>query len=127
MLARHARHVKHWFHRAEANNAAQDATEEYEPIHPPGTIEKFLPADKHLGKVSGVLQPRPLETPHVRNADGQEALSVLQNLDEFEREAEKYLSQKAWIYYSSGADSITSHRNNLRDWERIVLRPRILR
>jgi L-lactate dehydrogenase (cytochrome) len=51
----------------------------------------------------------------------------LQNLDEFEREAKKYLPERAWIYYSSAADSLASHRNNVRDFDKVVLRPRILR
>src|SRR5689334_5031430 len=32
--------------------AGKDATEEYEPIHPPDTLDKFLPKDKHLGPVN---------------------------------------------------------------------------
>ena len=108
----------------------QDATLEYEPLHPEGTIEKYLPADKHLGPVevsdyddSHNGQPRPTMNSEARQAP----LSVLQNLDDFEVEARKYLSQKAWVYYSSAAESLASHRSNLRDWERIHLRPRILR
>lgn len=31
--------------------AGKDATEAYEPIHPPGTLEQYLPKDKHLGDV----------------------------------------------------------------------------
>ena len=31
--------------------AGKDATEEYEPIHPPDTLDKFLDKSKHLGEV----------------------------------------------------------------------------
>ena len=31
--------------------AGKDATEAYEPIHPPDTLDKYLPKDKHLGEV----------------------------------------------------------------------------
>lgn len=31
--------------------AGKDATEEYDPIHPPGTLEENLPKEKCLGKV----------------------------------------------------------------------------
>lgn len=31
--------------------AGKDATAAYEPIHPPGTLEQYLPKDKHLGDV----------------------------------------------------------------------------
>lgn len=36
--------------------AGKVASEAYDPIHPPGTLEQYLPKDKHLGKVdmSGV-------------------------------------------------------------------------
>ena len=32
--------------------AGKDATEEYEPIHPPDTLDKYLPKEKHLGPVN---------------------------------------------------------------------------
>ena len=31
--------------------AGKDATETYEPIHPPDTLDKYLDKDKHLGEV----------------------------------------------------------------------------
>ena len=31
--------------------AGKDATEAYEPIHPPGTIEEYLAKEKHKGAV----------------------------------------------------------------------------
>ena len=105
----------------------QDATTEYEPIHAPGTLEKFLPSEKHLGEVSGDLPTHAAELERVQDVSKQAPLSTLQNLDEFEQEAMKYLSEKAWIYYNSAADSLTSHVNNIRDWDRVVLRPRVLR
>lgn len=105
----------------------QDATSEYEPIHPAGTIDKFLPPEKHLGEVDGVSSSEPSQPPQGRDDAQQTPLSILQNLDDLELEAKKYLSKKAWIYYSSAADSLSSHRDNIGDWDRIVLRPRILR
>lgn len=105
----------------------QDATAEYGPIHPAGTIEKYLPADKHLGPVSGAAKDHERQPLDEDNATRQDPLSVLQNLDDFERQARKILSPKALIYYSSAADSLTSHHKNVEDWSRITLRPRILR
>ena len=103
----------------------QDATAEYEPIHPPGTIENSLPRDKHVGKVTGIAPSH--ASHHTRDITKQAPLSVLQNLEEFEVEANKYLSEKARIYFSSAADSLTSHKNNVRDWDRVVLRPMVMR
>lgn len=105
----------------------QDATEEYEPIHPAGTIEKHLSRDKHLGLVTGNQSVLQQQSQQQETGAEQKAISTLQNLDEFEVEAKRYLSKKAWIYYSSAADSETSHKNNVRDWDRIKLRPRVLR
>lgn len=31
--------------------AGKDATEAYDPIHPPNTLDTYLPKDKHLGEV----------------------------------------------------------------------------
>ena len=62
-----------------------------------------------------------------RDPQKQAPLSVLQNLDEFEHEAKKVLSQKAMVYYHSAADSLFSHETNRRDWAKVSLRPRILR
>jgi L-lactate dehydrogenase (cytochrome) len=77
--------------------------------------------------VTGIISSQQYQPQEVQDKAKQAPLSVLQNLGEFEREAKKYLSEKAWIYYSSAADSLASHRNNVRDWDRVILRPRILR
>jgi L-lactate dehydrogenase (cytochrome) len=49
------------------------------------------------------------------------------NLNDMEYAAKKVLSERAWIYYSSAAEDLHSHHNNLHDWDRISFRPRILR
>jgi hypothetical protein len=43
----------------------KDATEEFEPIHPPDTLEKYLPKDKHLGPVdmTTVVKEKTEESP----------------------------------------------------------------
>ncbi len=32
--------------------AGKDSTEEFDPIHPPDTLDKYLPKEKHLGPVN---------------------------------------------------------------------------
>ncbi|KAK5173980.1 uncharacterized protein LTR77_001059 [Saxophila tyrrhenica] len=108
--------------------AGRDATAEYEPVHPPGTIEKHLSKDKHLGPVEPETQGDSASTPIVQyDSDKPIPLSTVQNLTEFETEAKKVLSKKAWVYFHSAADSLNSLDTNRRDWTRVNLRPRILR
>lgn len=114
--------------------AGKDATAEYAPLHPEGTIDKYLDPSKHLGPVQG---PMDFLQPEIRdiNADAEvpggkdeiASLGTLQNLLDFEREAQKALAKKGWTYYSSSADSTASFEANRRDWGKVVFRPRILR
>ncbi|KXT17406.1 hypothetical protein AC579_5740 [Pseudocercospora musae] len=116
--------------------AGKDATAEYEPIHPDGTLEKHLTKAQHLGPVemsNGPEQAQISLPAFARAAEKNEStnkqtpLSMLQNLDEFETEARKVLSEKAWIYYSSASDTLFSHTNNRSAFAKISLRPRTLR
>lgn len=54
-------------------------------------------------------------------------LSVCQNLDDIEGIARKKLTRKAWAYFNSAADSLTSFNTNRRDWSKVSFRPRVLR
>ncbi|KAF2168751.1 hypothetical protein M409DRAFT_20769 [Zasmidium cellare ATCC 36951] len=114
-------------------HAGKDATAEYEPVHPEGTLDAHLPKDKHLGPVD-FTQERESEkaapTPSIdKKPSGpkQNPLSVLQNLDDFEIEAQKVLPEKSWIYYSSATDTLSSHTNNRVAFSKVSLRPRVLR
>jgi len=113
--------------------AGKDATEEYDPIHPPDAITTNLPKDKHLGKVdpSSVQQ-----TVHVQT-DAEKAreeritrrppLSEILNLHDFEAIARAVMPDKAWAYYSSAADDEITHRENHMAYHRIWFRPRVMR
>ncbi|KXT07152.1 hypothetical protein AC578_2497 [Pseudocercospora eumusae] len=116
--------------------AGKDATAEYEPIHPDGTLDKHLTKDQHLGPVemSNGPEQAQISLPAFAQAaeknestNKQTPLSVLQNLDEFEIEARKVLSEKARIYYSSASDTLFSQTNNRSAFAKISLRPRMLR
>lgn len=110
--------------------AGKDATEEYEPIHPSGIIEKTLPPQCHLGPIdpSTILVAANLTEPmHPRPDSSVRPLSTVINLDEFEFAAEKVMSRRAWTYIHSAADSLGSYRTNRSDWGKVKFRPRVLR
>ncbi|BGP12780.1 hypothetical protein JCM10213v2_000697 [Rhodosporidiobolus nylandii] len=110
--------------------AGQDATE---PIHPPGTLEQYLPKEKHLGAVdlSGLhIKPKE-ETQEEKDRKVREAnkpsIDECLSLYDFEAVAKSVLPTAAWAYYSSGADDEVTMRENRSAYQRIWFRPRILR
>ena len=99
--------------------AGKDATEEYEPIHPAGTIERYLPRQCQLGpidmstvpsvaSVAGEISQQPAST--------KMPLATVMNLHDFETAAEKVISARAWTYIHSAADSLASLNTNSGDW-----------
>ncbi|PWN42473.1 putative CYB2-L-lactate dehydrogenase [Ceraceosorus guamensis] len=113
--------------------AGKDATEEYDPIHPPGTLEENLPKEKCLGKVdmSTVKKEEKKESAEDKQVakakDELPPLELCLNLYDFEVIAKKVLKAPAWAYYSSGADDEVTMRENNNAFGRIWFRPRILR
>ncbi|KAK4131689.1 FMN-linked oxidoreductase [Trichocladium antarcticum] len=111
--------------------AGRDATPEYDPIHPPGTLEENLKPSAKLGTVD----PASLKTLQRADAAGQpedEAraaappLHTLLNLDEMEAAAKTQVSKKCWAYYFSAADDLASKSYNNTVYRHILLRPRVL-
>jgi hypothetical protein len=90
--------------------AGKDATEEYEPIHPPDTLDKFLDRSKHLGEVDmkTVQKEDKAEDPDEQDRQARiERMPILEqcyNLMDFEAVAKRVMKKTAWAYYSSGAD-----------------------
>ena len=90
--------------------AGKDATEAYEPIHPPDAITTNLPKEKHLGEVDPATIVKVVKkmTDEDRRREAAMAarpgLDEILNLHDFEAVARKVLSPKAWAYYSSAAD-----------------------
>ncbi|CAZ84101.1 unnamed protein product [Tuber melanosporum] len=115
--------------------AGQDATEEYDPIHPPGTLEESLEKSQILGPVdpstiititpTPSLSSSPSEKDKAR--DGIPPLAEQLNLDDFAITAEKVLSPKAWAYYFSASDDQLTKRHNNTAYQQILLRPRIFK
>ncbi|KAL4898391.1 FMN-dependent dehydrogenase-domain-containing protein [Aspergillus ambiguus] len=108
--------------------AGKDATEEYDPIHPPGILEENLPAEALLGTVDPTTLPKPTEEPQdVSRTDdqGPPPMESLLNLDEIEQVATKNVSPKAWAYYYSASDDLVTKRFNTDAYRSIILRPRV--
>ncbi|KAL9130235.1 MAG: hypothetical protein Q9217_001528 [Psora testacea] len=111
--------------------AGKDATETYEPIHPPDTLDKYLPKEKHLGEVN----METVEKEHEADPDEGERLERVKrmpileqcyNLMDFEAVAKRVMKKTAWAYYSSGADDEITMRENHSAYHKIWFRPRIL-
>lgn len=115
--------------------AGTDATEEYDPIHPPGTLEESLPAEAKLGPFDESTLPKTEKTPEETNtakspAQEQEddtpgTLEECLNLDDIEALATRNISRKAWGYYYSAADDLHSKSLNNTVYSSIIMRPRI--
>jgi L-lactate dehydrogenase (cytochrome) len=99
----------------------RDATEEYDPIHAPGTIERELDQQYHLGDVDPstvVQQSKPNPTPESADPSTLPPLSSVINLHDFEKIAQRFLTERAWAYYSSSADDGFSLSDNQAYWRR---------
>ncbi|PFH52160.1 hypothetical protein AMATHDRAFT_140761 [Amanita thiersii Skay4041] len=113
--------------------AGKDATQEYDPIHPPDAITNNLPPEKHLGavdletveKVEVVVTDQ--EKARQERMAARPSLDEVLNLHDFEAIAKQVMPEKAWAYYSSAADDEITIRENHAAYHRIWFRPRILR
>ncbi|KAK1145440.1 hypothetical protein N8T08_004315 [Aspergillus melleus] len=106
--------------------AGKDATEEYDPIHPPGILEENLKPEAFLGTVDLNTLPKPEQESAVEEVkEGPPPMESLLNMDDFEQVATKNVSKKAWAYYYSASDDkITKHFNN-EVYRSVLLRPRV--
>ncbi|KAI9903074.1 hypothetical protein N3K66_002426 [Trichothecium roseum] len=110
--------------------AGKDATEEYDPVHPPGTLEENLKPEAKLGSVNPETLMKPQNTGEEKRSAGDTdapppPLESLLNLDELEEEATKRISKKAWAYYFSASDDLFSKKFNNSVYRDILLRPRV--
>ncbi|WEW59179.1 flavocytochrome b2 [Emydomyces testavorans] len=112
--------------------AGKDATKEFDPIHPPDTLDKYLDPSKHLGPVdmSTVMQEErgvdPEEEARQERIRRMPLLEQCYNLMDFEAVARRVMTKTAWGYYSSGADDEITMRENHSAFHKIWFRPRIL-
>lgn len=90
--------------------AGKDATEEFDPIHPPDTLDKYLDKSKHLGDVDMATVEReekqvsPEEEERQKRIQQMPLLEQCYNLMDFEAVARRIMKKTAWGYYSSAAD-----------------------
>ncbi|KAF7503793.1 hypothetical protein GJ744_003285 [Endocarpon pusillum] len=109
--------------------AGKDATEKYDPIHPPGTLEESLPEKARLGPIDPTTLPEPVQSAKDVGPEPDSVasapMSSLLNLDEIEAAATKKLSRKGWAYYYSAADDLHSKHLNNSIYRSILLRPRV--
>ncbi|KAF1999982.1 hypothetical protein P154DRAFT_522767 [Amniculicola lignicola CBS 123094] len=112
--------------------AGKDATEEFEPIHPPDTLDKYLDKSKHLGDVDmGTVAKEekevdPDEEERQKRIERMPILEQCYNLMDFEAVARQTMKKSAWAYYSSGADDEITMRENHNAFHKIWFRPRVL-
>ncbi|VDB86498.1 unnamed protein product [Peniophora sp. CBMAI 1063] len=118
--------------------AGKDATQAYEPIHPPGTIEKTLSADKCLGEISSEaqhaldsarnLKKKTVDERRVENAlRARPSIDRMLSLFDLENVARQVLTHKALSYYSSAADDEITYHENARAFARFFFHPRVMR
>lgn len=107
--------------------AGTDATEEYDPIHPPGTLEESLPESARLGPIDPSTLPQPTSEPESPPPHQEETMTLAEclNLDDIERVATQNLTKRAWNYYFSAADDLRSKSLNNTVYSNILLRPRV--
>ncbi|KAF2019156.1 hypothetical protein BU24DRAFT_364576 [Aaosphaeria arxii CBS 175.79] len=114
-------------------HAGLDASSAYNAVHSPSLISKTLGTEKQKGKVtssssSKLLKPPPTEDAQRQLAIGSKPpLSSLINSYDFEAVAEQVLTKKAWAFYSSAATNLVTRDANRSLYDRIWLRPRLLR
>ncbi|KAB5581055.1 FMN-dependent dehydrogenase-domain-containing protein [Coniochaeta sp. 2T2.1] len=121
--------------------AGRDATEEYDPIHPPGILEENLKPEALLGTVDAASLERVEKKRQDAVAANQAGLKgegnkevekfvppplhTLLNLDEIEESARRQVSKKCWAYYYSAGDDLFSKHYNNAVYRNILLRPRV--
>ncbi|KAL1987551.1 hypothetical protein VTN96DRAFT_3478 [Rasamsonia emersonii] len=106
--------------------AGKDATDEYDPIHPPGTLEENLKPEALLGTVDPATLPKPTaEKQPEEQKQGPPPVETLLNMDEIEQAATQQISHKAWAYYYSASDDLLTKRFNTEVYRSILLRPRV--
>ena len=117
--------------------AGTDATEEYDPIHPPGTLEDNLPPEAKLGTFDASTLPSTEKAPahngqRPGHAQPEQQIEETEmdledclNLDDIEKLATARISPKAWGYYYSAGDDLISKSLNNTVYRNILMRPRI--
>lgn len=107
--------------------AGKDATDEYDPVHPPGTLEENLKPEANLGRINAdsIIEAKPAPAVEKKADEADPPLETLLNLNEIEELATKHISKKAWAYYFSASDDLRAKHLNNSVYSDILLRPRV--
>jgi L-lactate dehydrogenase (cytochrome) len=106
--------------------AGKDATEEFDPVHPSGTLEENLKPEAFLGTIdpATISKAEPQSGASGKTEEYPPVQSLL-NMDEIEELATKKVNKKTWAYYYSAADDKITKRFNTEAFRSILLRPRV--
>jgi L-lactate dehydrogenase (cytochrome) len=117
--------------------AGRDATQAYNEIHSPAIIQNGLPADAQKGVIDSQTitpewsQPLPSSAPRSTSQSSSKSdkppLDTLINAHDFELTASKTATPKTWAFYSSAANDLFTRDLNNTLYNRILLRPRVMR
>lgn len=110
----------------------KDATSAYEDFHAPELVEETLGADAKMGTLdlessANEVSTNDLEENVVQKTVITPSLRAMVSLADFESMASTCMTPAAWAYVVSGADDEISCRENAKAYNRVFLRPRVLR
>ncbi|CAO1637673.1 unnamed protein product [Sympodiomycopsis kandeliae] len=114
-------------------NAGKDVTDLFMPVHPSNTIEEHLTPEQYIGQVDPstvtIVNREESESEKKRRLalENLPPVESLLNLDDFELQAQKILTDQAWAYYSSAGDDEVTLQGNRDSFGRIWFKPRVLR
>ncbi|KAG0742635.1 hypothetical protein G6F62_005507 [Rhizopus arrhizus] len=112
--------------------AGKDATDAFDPIHPPDIIQRFLPPEVLKGEIdpkalAGIEKVETEEDKRIKKArESMPRLDEMYNSFDFEAVAKTVMKGDAWAYYSSGADDEICMRENHNAFHRIWFKPRVM-
>lgn len=118
------------------NHAGRDASEAYNSIHAPSLIDNQLGASKKIGQLDNATLPpdseilMPPSNASVANSStkpSRRSLQAMFSSHDFEQAASENMSAKAWAFFSSAATDCITRTANENSFDRIWLRPRIMR
>ncbi|KAJ5987758.1 hypothetical protein N7481_002968 [Penicillium waksmanii] len=121
--------------------AGRDATNDFDSVHSPELLAETLPETALRGHIEAaelaeitkadvIKKNAKSSSPKPTDSDcppPPPPLNTLINLHDFEQVAQRYLAPNAWAYYASAADDEISKRNNAKAYQKVALRPRILK
>ncbi|ROT41487.1 hypothetical protein SODALDRAFT_322607 [Sodiomyces alkalinus F11] len=125
--------------RANRIGQQKDATAEYSKVHSPSTVEETLTKEKQLGPLdsatvecldNGVNSASGSGAGVARNDAKQDAIPHIDlcvRLDDFVEPARRTISEQAFTYISSAADTLQSYHDNAEQWSKVSFIPRVLR